>query len=80
MKPDALPLPDTQDRTRTHTKFGDVLTLAKVRVNALVVATTAGGYYMADPEPGSYVRLAVTCIGTALVASGAAAVNQVYER
>jgi protoheme IX farnesyltransferase len=35
---------------------------------------------MADPEPGSYVRLAVTCIGTALVASGAAAVNQVYER
>lgn len=63
-----------------HSWLADVLQLAKVRVNALVVATTAGGYYMAAPdviEPGRFVA---TCLGTALVASGAAAINQVSER
>jgi len=58
----------------------DVITLTKARVNALVVATTAGGYYMASTgsiDPGAVV---VTCLGTALVASGAAAYNQVTER
>ena len=53
-------------------------TLTKVRLNALVVATTAGGYYMAAPTSAiDPVALAVTCLGTALVASGAAAINQV---
>jgi protoheme IX farnesyltransferase len=59
---------------------GDILTLAKVRVNALVVATTAGGFYMASPAEGSAGMLMLTCLATALVASGAAAFNQVYER
>ena len=60
--------------------FPDLLTLTKVRVNALVVATTAGGYYMAAPATVDFPSLAVTCLGTALVASGAAALNQVDER
>jgi len=65
---------------RAHTRFDDVITLTKVRVNTLVVATTAGGYFMASSSAIDPVRLAVTCLGTALVASGAAAINQVHER
>ena len=30
-------------------RLDDLLVLTKVRLNALVVATTAGGYYMAAP-------------------------------
>jgi protoheme IX farnesyltransferase len=35
---------------------------------------------MATPAEGAGVKLLITCLATALVASGAAAVNQVYER
>lgn len=65
---------------RAHTRFDDLVTLTKVRVNTLVVATTGGGYFMASQPAIDPVRLAVTCLGTALVASGAAAFNQVHER
>lgn len=66
----------SQDRS----VVSDLLTLAKIRVNALVVATTAGGYYMGSSGAVDPLRLAATCLGTALVASGAAAINQVSER
>ena len=62
------------------TALNDLLVLTKVRVNALVVATTAGGYYMAAPPAIDWVTLILTCVFTALVASGAAAINQVDER
>jgi heme o synthase len=62
-----------------YTKLDDLVLLTKIRVNTLVVATTAGGYYMAAPAIDPAV-LAATCLGTALVASGAAAINQVRER
>jgi protoheme IX farnesyltransferase len=58
----------------------DLIVLTKVRVNALVVATTAGGYYMAAPAVIDWTTLTLTCIFTALVASGASAINQVDER
>jgi len=61
-------------------RLDDLLVLTKVRLNALVVATTAGGYYMAAPPAIDLVALVVTCLGTALVASGASAINQVDER
>jgi len=61
-------------------RIADWITLAKIRVNTLVVATTAGGYYMAARGEVDLVHLVVTCIGTALVAGGAAAFNQVAER
>ena len=64
----------------TPSRVADWITLAKIRVNTLVVATTAGGYYMAAPGDVDLMRLAVTCAGTALVAGGAAAFNQVSER
>jgi protoheme IX farnesyltransferase len=66
--------------TRTYSKLDDLVLLTKLRLNTLVVATTAGGYYMAAPAAIDPAALAVTCLGTALVASGAAALNQVRER
>ena len=60
--------------------LSDLLVLTKVRVNALVVATTAGGYYMAAPVAIDWATLIMTSVFTALVASGAAAINQVDER
>lgn len=65
---------------RAHTKLDDLVLLTKIRLNSLVVATTAGGYYMATPVHVDLASLLVTCLGTALVASGAAAFNQVDER
>jgi len=65
---------------RAHTKLDDLVLLTKIRLNALVVATTAGGYYMAAPAAIDPASLVTTCMGTALVASGAAAINQVMER
>ena len=61
-------------------KLADVLTLTKVRVNSLVVATTAGGYYLGAGDQFNPILMLNACIGTALVAGGAAALNQVSER
>jgi protoheme IX farnesyltransferase len=52
----------------------------KVRLNSLVVFTTAGGYYMAAGDHMDTLGLVGTCLSTALVASGAAGLNQVAER
>jgi len=61
-------------------RLADVLTLSKVRVNTLVVATTAGGYWLASHEALNFVQLVNTCLATGLVAAGAAALNQIFER
>jgi heme o synthase len=74
MKPAAMAL------TASRSRLTDLLVLTKARVNALVVATTAGGYYLGATGPLDILSLFVTCLGTALVASGAAAINQVDER
>jgi protoheme IX farnesyltransferase len=79
VKPDAVVYHKPRAHSTARSKIGDVLQLAKVRVNALVVATTAGGYYMAA-DAISMPTLVAASIGTALVASGAAAINQVTER
>lgn len=80
MKHEAIAYEHPRDSVTPHSKFGDVLMLAKPRLNALVVASTAGGYYMAGPPEINVGTLALVCLGTALVAGGASAVNQVYER
>jgi protoheme IX farnesyltransferase len=79
MKPEALAYDKSADAAVMPSKVKDILTLAKPRVNTLVVATTAAGYYMAGPTELDLVTLALVCAGTALVASGAAAINQVHE-
>ena len=65
---------------RTHSKLDDLLQLVKVRLNSLVVITAGGGYYMAAPRAFDPTVLVATCLGTGLVAGGAAALNQVRER
>jgi len=64
----------------SRSRITDLLILTKVRVNALVVATTAGGFYMGSPDAMDLMALAATVLGTGLVAGGAAALNQISER
>jgi len=54
--------------------------LTKPRLNVLVVATSAAGYYLGADATPDLVPMTQTVIGTALVAGGAAVLNQVYER
>jgi protoheme IX farnesyltransferase len=61
-------------------RLGDYLTLAKARLNLLVLVTTLAGLYLASPDGVSLSVLVHTLVGTALVAGGAAALNQVWER
>lgn len=61
-------------------RLADFVTLIKPRLNLLVVATAAAGFYLAADGPVSSWLLIHTVVGTALVASAAAAFNQVYER
>ncbi|HXH08020.1 MAG TPA: heme o synthase [Vicinamibacterales bacterium] len=65
-----------------RTRAADLLQLSKPRLNALVIATTAGGYYMGLPasEGGLGVAFIHTMLGTALVAASASAFNQLVER
>jgi protoheme IX farnesyltransferase len=63
-----------------RSKLSDVLTLTKVRVNTLVVATTAGGFCLGSTGSIDPIQLVNVCVGTALVAGGAAALNQISER
>ncbi|MBI2828352.1 MAG: protoheme IX farnesyltransferase [Acidobacteria bacterium] len=63
----------------TH-RAADFATLAKPRLNSLVLATTAAGLYLASPDGVAIPILLHTLLGTALVAGGAAALNQVWER
>ena len=71
--------PDVAQR-RMPALLADYLALTKPRLNVLVVATSAAGYYLGAPGRPAVVPMAVAVIGTALVAGGAAVLNQVYER
>jgi heme o synthase len=61
-------------------QLADYLALTKPRLNILVVATSAAGYYLGAAPPLNVPAMAAAVTGTALVAAGAAALNQVYER
>ena len=63
-----------------RTRASDFLALAKPRLNTLVIATSAVGYYMGTEGAIDVLAFVHTLIGTALVAGGAAALNQVTER
>jgi protoheme IX farnesyltransferase len=58
----------------------DYVALAKPRLNVLVVASTVAGYAMAHGDTSNLAALGATIVGTAFVASGASAINQVIER
>jgi protoheme IX farnesyltransferase len=58
----------------------DYLELTKPRITWLIVMSTAVGYYFGHSGPWAFWSLLHTLFGTALVASGTAALNQWYER
>jgi heme o synthase len=64
----------------TNQRLADFLALTKPRLNLLVVVTAAVGYYLGAGAGLNFAKLAEAVVGIALVAGGAAGLNQVYER
>jgi protoheme IX farnesyltransferase len=64
----------------SHGALGDYFSLTKPRLNLLVVATSAGGYYLGAPGTPGVGPMVQAVAGTALVAAGAAVLNQFAER
>lgn len=56
------------------------LELTKPRVTLMVIVTALAGFYLASAGPIDYLLLFHALLGTALVASGTAALNQYMER
>jgi len=75
---DAASVPLTLERRATG--VADFIALTKPRLNVLVVATSAAGYYLGGPASPDFALMAQAVAGTALVAGGAAVLNQLYER
>jgi heme o synthase len=67
-------------RVAASRRSSDFLALTKPRLNLLVLLTTLGGLYLGAPDGVAPLLLFHTLIGTALVAGGASALNQVWER
>src|SRR5690349_22179474 len=61
-------------------KLRDYYTLTKPEVNLLILMTTSAGYYLASRGPLRVSGLVNTLVGTLLVASGTATLNQWMER
>jgi heme o synthase len=61
-------------------KLRDYYTLTKPEVNLLILMTTSAGYYLASRVPLKIGGLVSTLLGTLLVASGTATLNQWMER
>ena len=66
--------------TAARSRANDFVMLAKPRLNMLVVASALAGYVMAGGDLANAVVVVCTVLGTALVAGGASAFNQVIER
>lgn len=83
LKPSAqaatVPPVTPEDAARTSAA-ADYVTLTKPRLNLLVLITTLGGLYLASPQGVPLQVLVHALVGTALVAGGAAALNQAWEK
>jgi heme o synthase len=73
-------VPFSYEATGVPGRLADYVSLTKPRLNFLVVVTAAVGYYLGTPGPLDALSLVEAAIGTALVAGGAAGLNQVHER
>jgi protoheme IX farnesyltransferase len=65
---------------RVLSKVRDYYTLTKPEVNLLILMTTSAGYYLGLRGPFKFAGLLNTLVGTLLVASGTATLNQWMER
>lgn len=78
LKATAQPL--TASEVVEKTRFAVFSDLIKARLTFLVLVTTLVGFYIGDSGAMDWLLLLHTMLGTALVASGAAALNQLLER
>src|SRR4051794_508812 len=78
MKATAQPL--IEPLTIEKTRFAVFSELVKMRLTSLVLLTTAVGFYVGVRGSMNWMLLFHTLLGTAFVASGAAALNQLIER
>ena len=76
----ADPSPKTGVAVAEPRPWADFVTLTKPRVNLLVLVTTVIGFHLGNQGGVNLGLLVHTVLGTFLVASGAAAFNQVLER
>jgi heme o synthase len=63
-----------------RSRLADYVELTKPRVAILVLFTVAAGFLLASRTPPDLLALMHTLVGTALVAAGASALNQLFER
>jgi protoheme IX farnesyltransferase len=81
MTSEPLPVPAAAaDAAQASTRGPDLLALTKPRLNFLVLLTTLACYLLGAEAGAGLALLIHTLIGTALVAGGASAINQVWER
>jgi protoheme IX farnesyltransferase len=66
--------------TRRRVRVGDLIELTKPRITFLVLITTLVGFYMGSRDGLNFLLLFHTILGTGLVAGGASALNQYFER
>jgi protoheme IX farnesyltransferase len=78
MKATASPISDSGPVEKTL--IAVVCDLVKARLTFLVLLTTLVGYYVGARGAMDYLRMLHTLLGTALLACGAAALNQLWER
>jgi len=65
---------------RFTSRLQDYCALTKPEVNLLMLMATSAGYYLASPGNFRIAGLLNTLVGTVLVASGTATLNQWMER
>ncbi|HZW92867.1 MAG TPA: hypothetical protein VFF64_07940, partial [Candidatus Eremiobacteraceae bacterium] len=73
----------TMQRNATNrftSKLRHYYILTKPEMNLLILMTTSAGYYLASRGPFRIAGLINTLVGTLLVASGTATLNQWMER
>jgi protoheme IX farnesyltransferase len=63
-----------------RSKLRDYYSLTKPEVNLLILMTTSAGFYLGSHTPLRMVALINTALGTLLIASGTATLNQWMER
>jgi heme o synthase len=78
MKATAQPLTETPIIEKS--RFAVFSDLIKLRLTFLVLLTTLVGFYVGFRGPMDWLLLLHTMLGTAMVASGASALNQLLER
>src|SRR5207248_8922668 len=61
-------------------RMGEYIELTKPRITWLILMSTGVGYFFGARSGWHWLTLLHTVIGTALIASGTAALNQWYER